>query len=216
MNTKIILASGSPRRKEIMEKYGFSFLIRTKDTEEITDKTMPCEIVMDLAYHKALAVAKEVQEELSKGNAGSKEFLNNETIYVIGADTIVAYQNQILGKPKDRSHSLKMISDLQGKIHQVYTGVAILEAGREITSTVFYEKTDVYVKEMSRKEQEEYVNSGEGDDKAGAYAIQGIFSKYIEKFEGDYYNVVGLPMERLWQELEKTGCFMPERCGTQN
>ena len=172
MNT-IILASASPRRKEILENHGIPFKIEVSDVDESHEKMHPAKLVEELSKRKAKAVFQTFPSEI-----------------VLGADTVVAYEDEILEKPKDDEDAYRMISLLQGNVHQVYTGVTICSAEKKTTFSV---KTDVYVKEMSPEEIKAYISTGEGRDKAGSYAIQGIFSKYIEKYDGDYENVVGLP-----------------------
>lgn len=194
---KIILASGSPRRKEILKRLGYEFEIIKAENDEITDKTKPYDVVQDLSYKKALEVKDKVLNKIALGELDS-----DDKYCIVAADTIVAYDDIILGKPSDRDEAFHMINMLLGHKHQVYTGVSIinLEDGLE---TVFYDKTDVYVKNMSEKEIKEYVATGECDDKAGSYAIQGLFSEYIEKYEGDYDNVVGLPATKVDGILKK-------------
>ena len=129
-----------------------------------------------------------------------------EDVIVLGADTVVANGDEILGKPRDLEHAKEMISSLQGKIHQVYTGVCICWNGGKINQNLtFYEKTDVEVYPMTKDEIESYVATGECSDKAGSYAIQGLFSPYIKGIAGDYNNVVGLPVARIYQEIKKLG-----------
>lgn len=189
--SKLILASASPRRKEILSTVGYSFLIEVSDIEEKSDKEMPYELVMDLAKIKAEAVLE-----------GHKD----EDVIVLGADTVVANEGQILGKPKDSNHAKEMISSLQGKTHQVYTGVCLWwhEKG-ERKCVTFYEKTDVSVYPMTEAEIDAYVATNECADKAGSYAIQGLFGPYVEGISGDYNNVVGLPVARIYQEIKKLG-----------
>lgn len=189
---RIILGSGSPRRKEILEQVGIEFEISKACGEEIINRSLPWEVVEELSNQKALEVA---QRFVSKAD--------NDEIIVIGADTIVAFGNTIMGKPKDKEDAVRMIQMLQGQTHQVYTGVTIIllnKTGRVTTS--FYEKTDVLMYPMSLSEIEAYVETGEPLDKAGAYAIQGKCARYIKGINGDYYNVVGLPVARLLHEIE--------------
>ena len=209
---QLILASGSPRRREIMTERGLDFTIRTKDTEEITKEVLPAEVVKDLSMQKALAVA----EDYPLKNSGEEV-----VTCVIGADTVVAFGEKILGKPSDREDAAAMIKMLQGNVHQVYTGVAIAvvtgqKKCKEPRCICFAEKTDVLVKPMTDEEILEYVATGESDDKAGAYGIQGIFAKYIDAITGDYYNVVGLPIDRLCEELAALGYPLQERTGNEN
>ena len=189
--SKLILASASPRRKELLKNLGYEFSIEVCDLDENSDKTEPYELVMDLAKVKAQAIM-----DMHKG----------EDVIVLGADTVVANGDEILGKPKDLEHAKEMISSLQGKIHQVYTGVCLFwndeKANQNLT---FYEKTDVEVYSMSMDEIEAYVATKECEDKAGSYAIQGLFSPYIKGISGDYNNVVGLPVARIYQKIKKLG-----------
>lgn len=199
-NKKIILASGSPRRKELLSQIGLSFTVRVSEADEHTEETKPEKLVCILSERKALAVWDELTEEEKK-----------ESI-LIGADTVVAVDDRILGKPADETEAFQMIKLLQGRSHQVYTGVTILRQGdlqplKEGTSTCsiqkkqFFEKTDVLVYSMSEEEITAYVKTGEPLDKAGAYGIQGSFAAYIQGINGDYSNVVGLPVGRLYHEL---------------
>lgn len=192
---KIILASGSPRRKEIMTELGYEFEIVKSVKDEITEETEPERVVIDLSLSKALEVADIIRER-------------EDTDYIIlSADTVVANAGKILGKPAHREEAFSMIKSLQGHGHQVFTGVTILRLS-DNAMVNFAEKTDVFVKSMSDEEIAEYVATGESDDKAGAYAIQGIFSKYIEGYEGDYSNVVGLPGKRVKEEIDKLWGFL--------
>lgn len=199
-NKKIILASGSPRRKELLAQIGLSFTVRVSEADEHTEETKPEKLVCILSERKTLAVWDELTEEEKK-----------ESI-LIGADTVVAVDDRILGKPADETEAFRMIELLQGRSHQVYTGVTILRQGglqplEEGTGTCgiqkkqFFEKTDVLVYPMSEEEITAYVKTGEPLDKAGAYGIQGSFAAYIQGINGDYSNVVGLPVGRLYHEL---------------
>lgn len=183
----VILASGSPRRKELLTQAGFSFTVCPAKGDERTTKTLPCDIVCELSHQKALEIAQTLKN----------------TCYVIGADTIVAFENRILGKPKDSADAVRMISMLQGNTHQVYTGVTLIEVCEDGTfrEKTFYEETNVHVCPMSEDEIADYVATGEPLDKAGAYGIQGAFSTYVSGIEGDYFNVVGLPVSRLYHEF---------------
>ena len=187
---RIILASASPRRKELMELAGFEFEIQVSQKEEVYHSTRPDEIVKELALLKA--------EDIASQN-------DAKNCVVIGADTVVAVDGIILGKPKDKEDAANMVRLMQGREHQVYTGLAILEfdeMGKE-TVTNHAVCTNVYVTAMSEEEILEYVQDETIMDKAGAYAIQGAFgAKFIERFEGDYYNVVGLPISYIYQILK--------------
>lgn len=182
---ELILASASPRRKELLEQIGLSFRIIPAKGEEKITKKLPHEVVMELSAQKAMEVAK----------------LQTEDCLVLGADTIVAVGEEILGKPKDEQDALRMLMLLQGRKHEVYTGVTLYETGRKKINT-FYEKTEVYMYPMTEEELVEYIKTGEPMDKAGAYGIQGIGAKLIQKIHGDYNNVVGLPVARIYQEIK--------------
>lgn len=186
---KIILASASPRREELMRQIGLDFSIQVAKGEEITTKTKPDEIVQELSYQKA----KEVFE------AGNKDKV------VVGADTMVAAEGKILGKPQNAENCKEMLKLIQNRVHQVYTGVTIMwtsEDGNTKSST-FVSETKVYLTSISDGEIDKYMETGEPFDKAGGYGIQGIFAKFVDRIEGDYNNVVGLPISRLYQELRK-------------
>ena len=185
---KMILASASPRRRELLTQAGFSFEVKVSDADEIITEKEPDKIVKELALVKACAVAASETEAL-----------------IIGADTIVTVDGKILGKPRDAEEAFSMLSMLQGRTHQVYTGVALITKEEELQkSHVFSEKTDVHMYPMTEQEIREYIATGEPLDKAGAYGIQGRAAVYIRKIEGDYNNVVGLPISRLYQELKSS------------
>ena len=189
---KIILGSASPRRKELLSQIGVPFEVRVSNKEEVYTNTVPKEIVKELALMKAENVASEIQAR---------------NVIVIGADTIVVHEAQILGKPKDEQEAFEMIRSLQGDTHQVYTGVAVLDFDKNGEKTVISHavETKVFVNLMSTEEIQKYVESKEPMDKAGAYGIQGRFSAFIEKIEGDYFNVVGLPVSYVYQVLKELG-----------
>ena len=191
MNTiRYILASASPRRREILSSMGIEYEVQSADVEEKTEKNEPEEMVMELSGLKASAVA-----DLQDGGADC---------IVIGADTLVWHEGRALGKPADEAKAFEMIKSLAGKSHSVYTGVTLIAMCAGVRyKDVFYDRSLVRVRKMSDEEIREYIASGEPMDKAGAYAIQGIFSKYIDGFEGSYDNVVGLPSEKLYEHLEK-------------
>lgn len=185
---KYILASASPRRKELLELAGFQFEVIPSFIEEKISKTLaPCELVMELALEKANDVFCK---------HGQKDCV------VIGADTIVVYRDEILGKPADKAEAYDMLSMLADRTHQVYTGVALVisKKGRVHTNT-FYESTDVTFCPISREDLHAYIETGDPLDKAGAYGIQGSFAIHVKCIHGDYNNVVGLPVSRLYQEL---------------
>ena len=187
---KIILASASPRRQELMEQAGYEFEIQVSHKEETYTSTEPDEIVKELALLKA------------KDVAGQSEAKN---LIVIGADTVVAYEGTILGKPKSEEEAFQMINGFQGDKHQVYTGVAILDYDEMGNETVINHavQTDVYVNSMTEEEIWTYIHSDHVMDKAGSYGIQSGFAIHIEKIEGDYFNVVGLPISYVYEVLKK-------------
>lgn len=192
---KYILASGSPRRWELLEQAGISFEISKAQGDEISTKEDPAEIVEELSRKKADEAAERYLKKYK-----------NDTVVIIGADTIVASGNEIMGKPKNAADAAAMLEKLQGDTHQVYTGVTLIvlekgqeKRGREVIT--FHEKTDVHMYPMTSEQIAAYVATGEPMDKAGAYAIQGKCAIYIRGINGDYNNVVGLPVARLMHEL---------------
>lgn len=185
-----ILASGSPRRIEMMKKHGIRPVVHPAEIDEnIPPEHGMCQTVMFLALKKAKAVEAEY---LASGGKAP---------IIIAADTIV-YKDEIMGKPEDREDAFRMISSLRNDVHFVVTGCALVEAGMQ-NARVFAEITKVFVKDFSDEELNAYLDTDEPYDKAGAYAIQGIFSKHIDHIEGDYDNVVGFPWERIEKELTK-------------
>lgn len=184
---KIVLASGSPRRSELLEQIGVVFEVHKAEGEEVITSTVPSEAVKELALQKAEEVAEKWQGDV-----------------IIGADTVVAAEGQILGKPENREDALRMLRLLSGKEHEVITGVAVIlrESGKLVH---FAETTKVRVYPMTEAQMERYADSGEPADKAGAYGIQGKFAAYVAGIEGDYNNVVGLPVGRLYQEVLAAG-----------
>jgi septum formation protein len=201
--SQIILASQSPRRKELLEQIGLEFEICPAKGEEIITKSVPEEVVMELSKQKA----EEVAAMVSSYTQEHKDITTPSDILVIGADTVVAYDGKILGKPVDEADAKRMLSMLSGNTHSVFTGVTLVlidKSGRA-GELVFFEKTDVKMHAMSEQEIERYIATGEPMDKAGSYGIQGKCAIYIEKIDGDYNNVVGLPITRIYQELKKIG-----------
>lgn len=203
MMSQIILASQSPRRKELLEQIGLEFEICPAKGEEIITKTIPEEVVMELSKQKA----EEVAALVSSFGESHKEITTPSDILVIGADTVVAYDGEILGKPEDEADAKRMLTMLAGNTHSVFTGVTLVlidKSGRA-GELVFYEKTDVKMHAMTEKEIDRYIATGEPMDKAGSYGIQGKCAIHIEKIDGDYNNVVGLPIARIYQELKNIG-----------
>lgn len=190
---KVILASASPRRTELLTQAGITHEIIKSTCEEIITTNVPEELVMDLSAQKA--------EDVFLRYLSSHE---KEEFIVIGADTVVAADGKILGKPKDDEEACQMIKRLQNNQHQVYTGVTIYSYinGKQNRNT-FYECSHVNVYSMTEAEIQNYISKNEHRDKAGAYGIQGAFAIYIKGIEGDYNNIVGLPIARLYQELKR-------------
>jgi len=178
----LILASGSPRRKELLAMAGFAFKVMPADVDESFDPAAaPADIVAMLANKKA--------EHVYNG-------LKGQDALIIGADTIVVIDNEILGKPKDNADAFAMLMKLQGRAHTVYTGVAVISACDGKTSA-FASSTQVFMRKLSEAEIKAYIATGEPMDKAGAYGIQEKGALLIEGVEGDYFTVVGLPICRL-------------------
>ena len=201
MKKKIILGSASPRRRELLAQIGADFEVRVSNKEEIYHSTVPEEIVKELALMKAENVAEELTEENPAATV-------NSTV-VIGADTIVVLDGKILGKPSDEKDAVRMLAGLQGRRHDVYTGVAVLDYDENGEKCVYNYSvgTAVYVNEMTDEEIRAYVETKDPLDKAGAYGIQGRFAAHIDRIEGDYYNVVGLPVSRVYRTLRELGVF---------
>ena len=205
---QIILASASPRRKELLEQIGLEFEIVPAKGEEVITKTAPEEVVMELSGQKA----REVAGLVSLYTKTHSDIMTPQDMLIIGADTVVAAKNgqgetEILGKPKDEADAYRMLSMLSGNTHSVYTGVTLvfLDKSGRAGEHCFYEKTDVTMRQMSDLEIHRYIETGEPMDKAGAYGIQGKCAIYIEKIDGNYNNVVGLPISRIYTELKKLG-----------
>lgn len=210
-NMRVILASASPRRRELLKQIGIEFETKVSNVEEAAEATQPAALVEELARQKAEAVLSETES-------------CEEAVLVIGADTVVALDDKVLGKPADKEEAVKMLKLLSGREHQVYTGVTLLyrperaagaDAARSENDTgadaaqsgvlrrTFHEMTKVYFYPMSQEEIETYVATGDPMDKAGAYGIQGLFARFVRGIEGDYNNVVGLPAGRLYQEAKE-------------
>ncbi len=183
---RVILASGSPRRSEILRELGFDFEIHKPEIDETRlANESPENLCLRLSRLKAQSVARDFANEL-----------------VIAADTIVVIDCEILGKPKDKSDALRMLRKLQGREHEVMTGLSICESGKIISCV---EHSFVKFRDLSDSEMRAYISTNEGDDKAGAYAVQGKGAFLIEQVRGDFHNVVGLPIFRLGKMLEKFG-----------
>ena len=185
---KIILASASPRRKELLEKIGLKFEVEPSNyAEDMRSGLSPDELARAISLEKARTVAR-----------------RHRNAVVIAADTFIVFNGKIMGKPGTEAEARKMLTRLRGKPHSVITGFTILDvdSGKVLTKSV---ETVVHIKNLSREEIEAYVKSGEPLDKAGAYAIQGLGSIIVERIEGDYFNVIGLPLSTLAEGLEEFG-----------
>ena len=198
MEYQMILASASPRRRELLSRIGLAFTVKPACGEERGRGALAWEQVEELALQKAEEIAEEA----------------GENVIVIGADTLVFLDGKPMGKPQDEKEAARMLSALQGRTHQVYTGVALIwSRGGEQRRRSFHECTDVTVYPMTQEEILAYIRTGEPMDKAGAYGIQGLFARHIQKIEGDYNNVVGLPVGRLYQEMKAEGIWINEKSG---
>ena len=194
---KIVLASASPRRRELLSQVGITFEVKPASGEERITSTEPSKVVEELSFQKAMFIAHALEKEQADDLAD---------ILIIGADTIVSYEGKILGKPSDPEAAVKMLSMLQGNTHQVYTGVTVLVREEENWKVhTFHECTDVIFYPVTKEEIAEYVNSKDPMDKAGSYGIQGAWGAYVKGIRGDYNNVVGLPVARLSYETKKLG-----------
>jgi len=192
---RIILASGSPRRKELLKKIYKEFEVITSDADENISCDNPWEMVEELAARKAEAVYKEVK------NVGKAL---KDDVLVIGSDTIVYYDGEVLGKPADEDEAKSMIAMLSERTHQVYTGVCIITSIEGQESIIkLHDVTDVTFSSVDKFDIEEYVKGGSPMDKAGAYGIQDDFAKHVKKIEGDYNNVVGLPVAKIYDTLKE-------------
>lgn len=191
MGYRFILASASPRRRELLKQIGVTFEVMPAKGEEVITKEQPEQAVMELSRQKA--------EEIAAG-------IQDEQVLVLGADTVVAYDGKILGKPKDETDARAMLSMLNGRTHSVFTGVTVIvirNGKSEIHS--FYEETKVTMYPMTDAQILYYIQTGEPMDKAGAYGIQGKGAVFIEKINGDYNNVVGLPVAKIFYKMLESG-----------
>lgn len=185
---KLILASSSPRREALLKVLGLEFDILVSDCDENIDFTdSVSDTVMELSKRKATAVAK----------------ISDTDSLIIGADTVVVYKETVLGKPKDENEAIQILKMLNGKTHQVYTGFTIIN-NSDNTTVSDYEVSSVTFKSLTDEQIVEYVKNNYTLDKAGAYSIQGVASSFVEKLDGDYNNVVGLPIYKLSKYLYDT------------
>jgi len=188
---RIILASASPRRREIMNQIGIRFEVIPSVGEEVITKTEPDSVVCELSAQKAAEILERTEGE----------------VVILGADTIVAHNGRILGKPMDAEDAKRMIASYAGDTHEVFTGVTVLvrDADGTVKKSSFAVRTGVSVRSMSEAEIDWYVTTKEPLDKAGAYGIQGKFAPFIEGIDGDYYNVVGFPIAAVISETRALG-----------
>jgi len=238
---RIILASGSPRRRELLTQAGLAFCIRTADVDETPTVTEPAAVVEELSRRKAEAVAEELRNDAGKtedtipaetagdtdGTVESAGEIDISGPLIVAADTIVALDGEILGKPRDAEDAVRMLSELSGRTHEVYTGVTVLRgkapdgetrnegngaAEAVVTgetgawdAVTFSTGTRVTFYPLTEEEIRDYVASGEPMDKAGAYGIQGLGARLVERIEGDYNNVVGFPLAHFLRILTDMG-----------
>ncbi|WP_372712474.1 nucleoside triphosphate pyrophosphatase [Ilyobacter sp.] len=181
----MILASKSPRRKEILEGFGFKLEILTSSIEEVSDKEGLLEQIMDISRKKSLEISE-----------------NRKESYVLSADTVVVLDGNILGKPKDEDEAFDMLNSLSGRQHKVLTAYTLINSQKGIDFTS-YDSTEVYFKELSEDEIRWYISTGESMDKAGAYGIQGKGAVLVKKIEGDFFNVMGFPISKFYDDLKK-------------
>ena len=191
--TRIVLASASPRRRELLSKLGIPFEVIVSDTDENIECADPCSLVKELALLKARDVYQKITGDSS-----------DSCLIVIGADTVVDLNGTVLGKPKDKADAERMLRGLSGNAHQVHTGIAVIvrDASGAVTEISDSETSTVHVDTLNDSEISSYIATGEPFDKAGSYAIQGAFAPYISSIQGDYYNIVGLPLNRLYKILK--------------
>lgn len=200
----LILASASPRRSELLKAAGIPFRVVVSEVDETIEDISPDMTVKSLALRKCIAVANRIAQTAAEMKEAA-DAKSEDPIYVLGADTVVAAGDTIFGKPQDAAEAFQMIRTLSGESHSVFTGIAIARVDGESVEIICnaVEETKVFVTSLSDAEIDDYLEQDEYADKAGAYAIQGLFSKYIEKIEGDYANVVGLPIHLVWKHLRR-------------
>ena len=206
-NVRLVLASASPRRRELLSQIGLEFTVMPSTKEENAKTTEAGALVQELSRQKAVDIweqlpdadQEQISEETQEPNLNGKR---QPELLVIGADTVVCCEGKILGKPHSREAAAEMLTALQGRSHEVYTGVTLYSQSETVT---FFECTQVEFYPMTEVEISEYIDSKEPMDKAGAYGIQGLGARFVKGIRGDYNNVVGLPVGRLYQELKSRG-----------
>ena len=213
-NVRLVLASPSPRRRELLSQIGLEFTDMPSTKEENAKTTEAGALVQELSRQKAVDIWEQLSGGQGQNPDADQEQISEETqepnlngkrqpeLLVIGADTVVCCEGKILGKPHSREAAAEMLTALQGRSHEVYTGVTLYSQSETVT---FFECTQVEFYPMTEVEISEYIDSKEPMDKAGAYGIQGLGARFVKGIRGDYNNVVGLPVGRLYQELKSRG-----------
>lgn len=213
-NVRLVLASASPRRRELLSQIGLEFTVMPSTKEENAKTTEAGALVQELSRQKTVDIWEQLSGGQGQNPDADQEQISEETqepnlngkrqpeLLVIGADTVVCCEGKILGKPHSREAAAEMLTALQGRSHEVYTGVTLYSQSETVT---FFECTQVEFYPMTEVEISEYIDSKEPMDKAGAYGIQGLGARFVKGIRGDYNNVVGLPVGRLYQELKSRG-----------
>ena len=213
-NIRLVLASASPRRRELLSQIGLEFIVMPSTKEENAKTTEAGALVQELSRQKAADIWEQLSGGQGQNPDADQEQISEETqepnlngkrqpeLLVIGADTVVCCEGKILGKPHSREAAAEMLTALQGRSHEVYTGVTLYHQRETVT---FFECTQVEFYPMTEVEISEYIDSKEPMDKAGAYGIQGLGARFVKGIRGDYNNVVELPVGRLYQELKSHG-----------
>ena len=213
-NVRLVLASASPRRRELLSQIGLEFTVMPSTKEENAKTTEAGALVQELSRQKAVDIWEQLSGGQGQNPDADQEQISEETqepnlngkrqpeLLVIGADTVVCCEGKILGKPHSREAAAEMLTALPGRSHEVYTGVTLYSQSETVT---FFECTQVEFYPMTEVEISEYIDSKEPMDKAGAYGIQGLGARFVKGIRGDYNNVVGLPVGRLYQELKSHG-----------
>lgn len=213
-NVRLVLASASPRRRELLSQIGLEFTVMPSTKEENAKTTEAGALVQELSRQKAVDIWEQLSGDQGQNPDADQEQISEETqepnlngkrqpeLLVIGADTVVCCEGKILGKPHSREAAAEMLTALQGRSHEVYTGVTLYSQSETVT---FFGCTQVEFYPMTEAEISEYIDSKEPMDKAGAYGIQGLGARFVKDIRGDYNNVVGLPVGRLYQELKSHG-----------
>ena len=213
-NVRLVLASASPRRRELLSQIGLEFTVMPSTKEENAKTTEAGALVQELSRQQAVDIWEQLSGGQGQNPDADQEQISEETqepnlngkqqpeLLVVGADTVVCCEGKILGKPHSREAAAEMLTALQGRSHEVYTGVTLYSQSETVT---FFECTQVEFYPMTEVEISEYIDSKEPMDKAGAYGIQGLGARFVKGIRGDYNNVVGLPVGRLYQELKSHG-----------